>query len=129
MVLEKLDIKLRTPIPTSLFFVDINPWVSQTPYNPTEALSQIILVRDRITCYQGSSLILFFQTIAILAKDTKHLVYELTLANTELYIFQIANKVFSKCYRTKKNYIRQGGVFIIKEAYNIITQDKVNKQI
>jgi hypothetical protein len=80
--------------------------LTQTPHNPTEALSQIILVRDRITCYQGNSLIPFFQTIAVLAKNTKRLAYELTLANTELYILRVANKVFSKYRRTKKNHIR-----------------------
>jgi hypothetical protein len=105
MVLEKLDIKLQTPTPISPPFVDTDPWVSQTPYNPTEVLSQITLVRDRITCYQGNSLIPFFQTIVILAKSIKCLVYELTLANTELYIFQVANKTFSKRRRTKKNHI------------------------
>jgi hypothetical protein len=51
MVLEKLDIKLRTPTPTGPPFINTDPWVSQTPYNPTEALSQTILVRDRIACY------------------------------------------------------------------------------
>jgi hypothetical protein len=53
----------------------------------------------------------------------------LILANTELYIFQAANKALSKRRRTKKNRIRQGGVFIIKEAHDIIAQDEVNKQI
>jgi hypothetical protein len=121
--------KLQTPTPTSPPFVDTNPWVSQTPYNPTEALSQIILVRDRITCYQGNSPIPFFQTIVVLAKSIECLAYELTLANTELRIFRVTNKVLSKYYRTKKNYIRQKGILIIKEAYDIIAQNKINKQI
>jgi hypothetical protein len=67
---------------------------------------QITLVRDRITCYQGNSLISFFQTIVVLAKDTKRLAYELTLANTKLYISRVVNKVFSKRRRAKKNRIR-----------------------
>ena len=50
-VISKLDIKLRTPTPTSPPSGDADPWVSQTPRNPTDALSQITLVRDRITCY------------------------------------------------------------------------------
>jgi hypothetical protein len=87
------------------------------------------LVRDRITCYQGSSPIPFFQTIVVLAKSIKRLVYKLTLANTELYIFRVTNKVFSKYRRTKKNHICQGDILIIEEAYDIIAQDKINKQI
>jgi hypothetical protein len=35
----------------SLPFVNTNPWVSQTPYNPTKAFSQTILIRDYITYY------------------------------------------------------------------------------
>jgi hypothetical protein len=87
------------------------------------------LVRDRITCYQGSSFIPFFQTIAVLAKGIERLAYELTLANTELYIFRVANKVFSKRRRTKKNHICQGGALIIEEAHDIIAQNEINKQI
>jgi hypothetical protein len=87
------------------------------------------LVRDRITCYQGNSLISFFQIIIILAKNTKRLAYELTLANTKLYILRVVNKTFSKYRRTKKNHIRQGDILIIKEAYDIIAQDEINKQI
>jgi hypothetical protein len=71
----------------------------------------------------------FFQTIVVLAKGIKRLVYKLTLINTKLRILQVANKAFSKCYRTKKNRIRQGGILIIKETYDIIAQDKINEQI
>jgi hypothetical protein len=85
------------------------------------------LVRDRITCYQENSLIPFFQIIIILTKNIKRLVYELTFANIKLYILQVANKVFSKYRRTKKNHICQGDVLIIEEVYNIITQDEINK--
>jgi hypothetical protein len=71
----------------------------------------------------------FFQTIIILAKNIECLVYKLTLTNTKLYILRVANKIFSKYYRTKKNHIYQGGAFIIEETHDIIIQDKVNKQI
>jgi hypothetical protein len=87
------------------------------------------LVRDHITCYQRNSPIPLFQTIVILAKGTERLAHELILANTELYIFRAANKVFSKYRRAKKNRIRQGGILTIEEAYDIIAQDEVNKQI
>jgi hypothetical protein len=38
-VISKLDVKLRTPIPTRPPSADADPWVSQTPHNPAEALS------------------------------------------------------------------------------------------
>ena len=50
-VLGRLDIKLRTPTPIAPPSTDANPWVSQTPYNPADTLSQTTLVRDRIARY------------------------------------------------------------------------------
>jgi hypothetical protein len=87
------------------------------------------LVRDRIACYQKYLLTFLFQTIVVLAKGIECLAHELTLANTELYIFRAANEVLSKRCRTKKNRIYQEGTLTIKEVYNIIAQDKINKQI
>jgi hypothetical protein len=39
VVLSKLDIKLWTLTPTGPPSADVDPWVSQTPHNSTEALS------------------------------------------------------------------------------------------
>ena len=47
-VLSKLDVKLRTPTPTGTPPIDTNPWVSQIPHNPRDALSQATLVKTRI---------------------------------------------------------------------------------
>jgi hypothetical protein len=121
--------KLRILTPTSPPPSGANPWVSQTPYNPTETLSQITLVKNRITRYQGSSLTSFFSTVASLAKNTKRLAYELILITAKIYILRKANKAFSKRRRAKKNRIRQGGIFIIEDAYNILAQEEVDKQI
>jgi hypothetical protein len=51
VVISKLDIKLQTPIPTGPPSRDADPWVSQILYNPTDTLSQITLVRNRIACH------------------------------------------------------------------------------
>jgi hypothetical protein len=37
-VISKLDVRLRTPTPSRPSSANADPWVSQTPYNPTEAL-------------------------------------------------------------------------------------------
>jgi hypothetical protein len=129
VVISKLDIKLRILIPTSPPPFRANPWVSQTPYNLAETFLQITLVKNRITRYQGNSLISFFSIIALLAKDTERLAYELILVTAEIYILRKANKVFSKRRRAKKNHIRQGGALTIKDIYNILAQEEVDKQI
>lgn len=128
-VLGRLDVKLRTPTPIGPPSADADPWVSQTPHNPTEALSQTTLVRDRIARHQGSSPTSPFQTVASLAKGTKHLAHELTLVNAELRTLRAANEALSKRRRAKKNRIRQGGVLTIEDTHDIIAQDKVNEQI
>ena len=48
-ILSKLDIKLRTPTPTGPPLLEIDAWVSQTPQNPIEAISQSEFVQKRIT--------------------------------------------------------------------------------
>jgi hypothetical protein len=52
----------------------------------------------------------------VLAKGTKRIAYEIIFLSAEIYIFRAANKAFSKCYRAKKTRVRQGGIFIIKDA-------------
>jgi len=128
-VILKLDVKLRTPTPVGPPSVDANPWVSQTPHNPTEALSQTTLVRDRIARHQGSSPTPLFQTVASLAKGTERLAHELTLVNAELRTLRAANEALSKRRRAKKNRIRQGGALTVKDAHDIMAQDEVNEQI
>jgi hypothetical protein len=128
-VLGRLDVKLRTPTPITPPSADANPWVSQTPHNPADALSQTTLVRDRIARHQGSSPTPLFQTVASLAKGTERLAHELTLVNAELRTLRAANKALSKRRRAKKNRIRQGGALTVEDAHNIMVQGEVNEQI
>jgi hypothetical protein len=51
VVISKLDIKLRILIPTGPPSVNADPWISQTPHNPINTLSQITLVKNHIVCY------------------------------------------------------------------------------
>jgi hypothetical protein len=115
-VLLKLDVKLRTLTPSRPSTTNSIPWVSQTLSNPTEALSQTILVRNRILCYQGSSLILFFEIIRALAKNIKRIAYEITLLSAKVHILRVANKALSKRRRAKKARVRQGGALTIKDT-------------
>jgi hypothetical protein len=129
VVISKLDVKLRTPTPVGPPSIDADPWVSQTPHNPMEALSQTTLVRDRIARHQGSSPTPLFQTVASLAKGTERLAHELTLVNAELRTLRAANEALSKRRRAKKNRIRQGGALTVEDAHDIMAQDEVNEQI
>jgi hypothetical protein len=45
----------------------------------------------------------------------------------EIRILRKANKVFSKRRKAKKNRIRQGGILTIKDTYDILAQEEVDK--
>ena len=120
VVLSKLDVKLRTPTPPRASSTDVDPWVSQTPSNPTEALVQITLVRNRITRHQGSSPTPLFETIKSLAKGTERLAHENTLLSAEVRTLRAANEALSKRRRAKKTRIRQGGALTVEDAQDII---------
>jgi hypothetical protein len=128
-VISKLDVKLRTPTPTRPLSADTDPWVSQTPHNATEALSQTTLVKDRIARHQGSSPTPIFQTVVALAKGTERLAHEVTLMAAELRTLRAANEALSKRRRAKKNRIRQGGALAVEDAHDILAQEEVNEQI
>ena len=128
-VISKLDVKLRTPTPTGPPSADADPWVSQTPRNPAEALSQTTLVKDRIARHQGSSPTPIFQTVAALAKGTERLAHEVTLMSAELRTLRAANEALSKRRRAKKARVRQGGALTVEDAQDILAQNDVDEQV
>ncbi|EDN97035.1 hypothetical protein SS1G_01963 [Sclerotinia sclerotiorum 1980 UF-70] len=125
-VLSKLDIRIRTPTPP-LFNLD--QWISQTPRNPTEALSQSTLVKSRITHHQSSSPTPIFESVLALAKGIERLAHENTLLTAEIRILRKANEALSKRRRAEKNQLRQGGVLTGQEALDILSQQEVDIQI
>jgi hypothetical protein len=52
-----------------------------------------------------------------------------TLLSAELQTFRKANKIFSKYQRAKRTRLGQKDIFIIKDTNNIITQNKIVKQV
>jgi hypothetical protein len=95
-------VKLRTPEPSRPSTATFLPWVSQTPLNPTKALLQTTLVRNRIAYYQGSSLTLLFKIVAALAKGIEQMAYKITLLSAKVRTLRAANKALSKRRRAKK---------------------------
>jgi hypothetical protein len=95
-VISKLDVKLQTPTPTAPLSVDTDPWVSQTPHNPTDALLQTTLVKNRIISYQGSSPTATFLVVNMLAKGIEILAYGVTLLIAKVHTLYKANEALSK---------------------------------
>ena len=128
-VTSKLDVKLRTPTPTGLPGVDANPWVSQTPHNPTETLSQTILVKTRISGHQGSSPTQIFQAVEQLTKGVEEMAHMMTLLKAETHNLRKANEALSKRRRVKKTRVRQGGVLTVGDAQDILAQKDAEEQV
>ena len=129
VVLSKLDIRLQTPTQPVLISTNFNSWVSQTPQNPTEALSQTTLVKNHIANHQGSSPTSIFLTVKALAKGTERLAHENTLLIAENYTLRKANMALSKRRRAKRTRLQQGGVLTTEEATDILSRKEVGEQI
>ena len=121
-VLSRLDIKLRTPTPTGPPLPQADLWVSQTPRNPNEAVSQSEHVRHRITRHQGSSPTSVFSAVKQLAKGTELIAHQMTLLHEEVRTLRKANEALAKRRRAKKTRVRAGGALTVEDARNLIEQ-------
>ena len=120
--------KIRTPTPTGPPDANTDTWVSQTPRNPYEALSQTELVRNRIDSHQGSSLTHIFSAVKQLAKGIEAIVYNNTLLATELRALRKANKALRKRRRAKKTRLRKGGTLTVEDGKDLLSQEEAQEQ-
>lgn len=128
-VISKLDIKLRTPSPTRPPPADADPWVSQTPHNPTQALSQTDFVKRKIAGHQGSSPTPIFAAVGHLAKGMEELAHQNTLLLAECHTHRRANEALSKRRRAKRTRVQHGGALVVEDAWDIVNQKEVDEQV
>lgn len=102
-VISKLDVKLRMPTPTGLPSAAADPWSSQTPRNPTEAVSQSEYIKSRIARHQESLPTQIFTAVDQLAKGTQALAHSVALMTAEIRTLQKANEALSKRRKAKKH--------------------------
>jgi len=121
-VLSKLDVKLRTPTPTGPPAQGSSPWVSQTPHNPKDAVTQSAHVRDRMARHQGSSPTGVFSAVKQLVKGTELIAYRMTLMEEELRTLRQANQALAKRRRAKKTRVRAGGALSVGDAQVLIDE-------
>ncbi|EDN96514.1 hypothetical protein SS1G_01440 [Sclerotinia sclerotiorum 1980 UF-70] len=95
-VLSRMDIRICTPTPPSLPPSHIPDWVSQTPHNAIEALSQAFLVRSIIAQYHSSSFTPIFKATDPLIKDVEYLASIVTILAFENHDLRLANTGLSK---------------------------------
>ena len=128
-VISKLDVKLRTPTPPNPPHPDHDSWISQTPKNPTEALSQSKFVATRIAKHQGSSPTRIFEAVNQLANGVIMLAHSNTLLAAENRSLRKANEALSKRRRAKKTRIRLGGSLTAGDANDLLAEKEVDDQL
>ena len=128
-VISKLDVRLRTPSQPSSPADRVDNWASQTPHNPTEALSQIQFVQEKILAHQGSSPTPIFSAVKQMAKGMESLTYSLTLLAEENKNLRQANETLSKRRRASKKRVQQGGVLVAQDAQDLLAQNQVDQQV
>jgi len=128
-VISKLDVRLRTPSQSSSPPDTANNWVSQTPHNPLEALSQTQFVRKKILAHQGSSPTPIFHAVNHMAKGIETLAHTVTLLNEECKTLRQANSALSKRRRAPKKRLQKGGVLTSQDAEDSMAQKEVDQQV
>jgi DDE superfamily endonuclease len=128
-VISKLDVKLRALTPTEPSAADSNSWVSQTPHNLTEAISQSKLVKSQINDHRGSSPAPIFLAVKQMVKGIEVMAHSVTLLTAENRNLQKANEALSKRRRAKKTRVRQGGALTVEDAQDILAQKDAEEQV
>lgn len=128
-VLSRLDIRLRTPTPTRSFPEGPKPWVSSTPHNPIEALSQSSYIKERIAHHQGSSPTPIYDAVDQIAKGTQAIMHEVVLLREENKSLRKANETLSKRRQARRTRVAKSGALEVGEAQDLLAQKDVDDQI
>jgi hypothetical protein len=128
-VISALDLKLKTPTPANSRPGTAQPWVSQTPNNPTEATSQTTFIKNRIARHQNSSPTSIYEAVDQFAKGTSKIMHKLALLQSEVQILRQANEELSKRRRAKKTRLRQGGSLSQQEAQDLEDERDLAQQL
>lgn len=125
-VISKLDIRLRTPLPTP---GSSPPWSSHTPQNPKEALAQRDLIKDQVARHQSSSPTPLFQSIAALAKATEAMANKVVLLHADNKRLRIANRDLSKRRKAPRIELKRREACTSEEATQILARKDLVAQI
>ena len=127
-VLAGLDLVLHTSPPPQQPETPM-VWISQTPSNPTEAVSQSQFIRNRIARHQHSSPTPIFTAVDQLARGTEALAHNVVLLSAQVQALQQANTLLSKRRRAKRTRLKDGGPLTVDEAYGVLDQRDVGEQL
>jgi hypothetical protein len=128
-VISRLDVRLRTPTPTGLPPAEADSWVSKTPHNPTEALSQAKFIKNKIACHQGSSPTPILNASIQGAKGLEVVAHKLAIATARIDTLEEALEALSRRKRAKRTHVAKGGSLDVEDGIGISTQREVDEQM
>jgi hypothetical protein len=128
-VISALDLKLRTPTPQNSRPSTAQPWTSQTPSNPTQAISQTSFIKDRVVRHQGSSPTSILDAIDQFSKGTSKVMHQLALLQAEVKDLRKANETLSKRRNRKKSRLQVGGSLNLREAQALMDERDIAGQL
>jgi hypothetical protein len=128
-VISTLDLKLKTPTPQNSRPGTAQAWVSQTPNNAIEALSQSTFIKNRIACHQNSSPTSIYEAVDQITKGASKFMHQLALLKAENQSLREANETLSKRRRAKKTRLRQGGSLSQQEAEDLQDEKDIALQV
>ena len=126
-ILSKLDIKLQTLTLTGPPPLETDLWVSQTPHNPTETISQSEFIQNKIANHQRNSPTTIFSAIKQLTKSNDRLTHQMTLLIEEVRNLRKVNTTLSKRRRAKCTCVQDGGTLSIGDTQNLIAEKEVKR--
>ena len=128
IVIDKLDVRIRTPTPQESRPSSATGWESQTPSNPQQTLSQSNFIKSRISRHQGSSPTPIFNAITQLAKGAQAMAYTVTILSEQVRALQDANVALGTRRRAKKTRVQLGGALSIEESQAILATKAKGKR-
>jgi hypothetical protein len=110
---------MSTPIGSPLPEADL--WISRTPYDPAEVISQSEFVRNRMSIHQGNSPISMVSVVNQLAKGTELMAHRMTLMEDKLRTLRKTNEALAKRRKVKRTRLQARGTLTIETAQVLIT--------
>jgi hypothetical protein len=110
-IIEKLDVRLRTPSPP---LGQNEPWHPRTPQTATELASQKDFIKSRIARHQDISPASIYEALDQLTKGAEMMMHSAALLEQRFAALQKANIAASQRKSWKKRRIQTGGTITIE---------------
>jgi hypothetical protein len=121
-VLSKLDIRLRTPTPSS---PELPQWESQTPRTSAQVAAQSLHVKERIQRHQDSSPTSIFEGLDRLQKGITLMAHGASVMQVELERLRAANALLSKRKSRKRKVLKGVTSISVADALKLKDQQAI----